>query len=162
MPRNGWRVLAGLKFHQTYPWWPGASRGVPRVVQILSHSLRAGRHRPRRLGALRLRDVGGSYLSTADEGKRTTPPLISLEKIFAASRAVENSTETAEDLKYLQGKGTSLGGMRPKCTVLDENERLAIDKFPTLTVHPTTHAFRICRQRQCCRHHAMTRIRMPK
>ncbi len=85
-----------------------------------------------RVGALRLRNIAGSYQRTIEEGRRTTPPLVSLEKIYAASRAVENSTETAEDLKYLQGKGTSLGGMRPKCTVLDENERLAIGKFPSL------------------------------
>jgi serine/threonine-protein kinase HipA len=85
-----------------------------------------------RVGALRLRDSAGKYLRTAEEGKRTTPPMIELERMVAASRAVENSTETAEDLKYLQGKGTSLGGMRPKCTVLDENERLAIGKFPSV------------------------------
>jgi serine/threonine-protein kinase HipA len=85
-----------------------------------------------RVGALRLRDSKGKYLRTVEEGRRTTPPLVELEKMVAASRAVENSTETVEDLKYLQGKGTSLGGMRPKCTVLDENERLAIGKFPSV------------------------------
>lgn len=85
-----------------------------------------------RVGALRLRHGVGMYLRTVEEGKRTTPPLIELEKMVAASRAVEDSTDTAEDLRYLQGKGTSLGGMRPKCTVLDENERLAIGKFPSM------------------------------
>ena len=84
-----------------------------------------------RVGALRLRDGAGKFLRSVEEGRRTTPPLIELERMVAASRAVENSTETDEDLKYLQGKGTSLGGMRPKCTVLDENERLAIGKFPS-------------------------------
>lgn len=48
-----------------------------------------------------------------------------------ASRAVEKGQETAEDLRYLQGKGTSLGGMRPKCTVIDEDGPLAIGKFPS-------------------------------
>lgn len=85
-----------------------------------------------RVGALRLRDKSGNYLRSVEEGKRTTPPMLELDKIVAASRAVENSTETAEDLKYLQGKGTSLGGMRPKCTLLDENGRLAIGKFPSV------------------------------
>lgn len=85
-----------------------------------------------RVGALRLRDSSGNYLKSVEEGRRTTPPLLELDKIVAASRAVENSTDTAEDLKYLQGKGTSLGGMRPKCTLLDENENLAIGKFPSL------------------------------
>jgi serine/threonine-protein kinase HipA len=44
----------------------------------------------------------------------------------SASRAVENGTDTLQDLRYLQGKGTSLGGMRPKCTIIDTNDRLAI------------------------------------
>jgi serine/threonine-protein kinase HipA len=45
---------------------------------------------------------------------------------------VERGNETAEDLKYLLGKGTSLGGMRPKCTVLEEDSSLARGKFPSV------------------------------
>lgn len=85
-----------------------------------------------RVGALRLRDPAGHYHQTATEGRRNTPPLIELERIFQASRALEHGRETAEDLRYLQGKGTSLGGMRPKCTVVDEDGRLAIGKFPSM------------------------------
>lgn len=85
-----------------------------------------------RMGALRLRDAKGSYLRTVEQGQRATPPLIELGKMFAASRAVERSVETAQDLAYLQGKGTSLGGMRPKCTVLDEDGSLALGKFPSV------------------------------
>ena len=61
------------------------------------------------------------------------PPLIELEHIYQASRAVERGEETAEDLRYLQGKGTSLGGMRPKCTIMGEDGRLAIGKFPSVS-----------------------------
>lgn len=86
-----------------------------------------------RIGALRLREPAGHFLRTVEEGKRATPPLLELEHMYQASRAVELSKETAEDLRYLQGKGTSLGGMRPKCTVLDENGRLAIGKFPSVS-----------------------------
>jgi serine/threonine-protein kinase HipA len=85
-----------------------------------------------RVGALRLRNAAGAYLRDVAPGKRSTPPLIELDRMYQASRAVENSQETAEDLKYLQGKGTSLGGMRPKCTVLNEDGRLAIGKFPSV------------------------------
>lgn len=85
-----------------------------------------------RIGALRLRDGNGDFLATTAEGKRSAPPLVELEHMVAASRAVERNEETAEDLRYLQGKGTSLGGMRPKCTVLDEDGRLAIGKFPSV------------------------------
>ncbi len=85
-----------------------------------------------RIGALRIRDANGGYLRSTDEGRRTTPPMLELEKIMIASRAVELSQETAADLEYLQGKGTSLGGMRPKCTILDEDGTLALGKFPSV------------------------------
>ncbi|RJG02610.1 type II toxin-antitoxin system HipA family toxin [Noviherbaspirillum sedimenti] len=84
-----------------------------------------------RVGALRLHK-SGTYLQTVDAGRRTTPPLLELEHMYSASRAIENNKETVDDLKYLQGKGTSLGGMRPKCTVLDETGKLAIGKFPSV------------------------------
>lgn len=85
-----------------------------------------------RVGALRLRDADGTWQRTAPDGQRRTPPLIELERIYQASRAVERGQESAEDLRYLQGKGTSLGGMRPKCTVVDEDGWLAIGKFPSV------------------------------
>lgn len=85
-----------------------------------------------RVGALRLRDPNGIWRRTVPEGRRATPPLIELEHIYQASNAVERGQETAEDLRYLQGKGTSLGGMRPKCTIVDEDGWLAIGKFPSL------------------------------
>jgi serine/threonine-protein kinase HipA len=84
-----------------------------------------------RVGALRLRDADGRWLGMAADGRRA-PPLVELEKIFQAGRALELGRETAADLRYLQGKGTSLGGLRPKCTVVDEDGRLAIGKFPSV------------------------------
>lgn len=85
-----------------------------------------------RVGALRLRDADGRWHRTAAAGRRSTPPLIELDRIFQASRALERGRETTEDLRYLQGKGTSLGGMRPKCTMVDEDGWLAIGKFPSV------------------------------
>jgi serine/threonine-protein kinase HipA len=85
-----------------------------------------------RVGALRLRDTDGRWHRSAAAGRRNTPPLIDLDRIFQASRALERGQETTEDLRYLQGKGTSLGGMRPKCTMVDEDGWLAIGKFPSV------------------------------
>jgi serine/threonine-protein kinase HipA len=85
-----------------------------------------------RVGALRLKDGANRFLRTVEQGKRSTPPLLELQRIYDASRAVETGKESAEDLKYLQGKGTSLGGMRPKCTVLEEDGTLALGKFPSI------------------------------
>jgi serine/threonine-protein kinase HipA len=85
-----------------------------------------------RVGALRFQDEDGVFQRAPGEERRTAPPLIELSKLMAASHAVETNTETAADLAYLRGRGTSLGGMRPKCSVIDENGSLSIGKFPSI------------------------------
>ncbi len=85
-----------------------------------------------RVGALRFQDEDGVFQRTSDPGRRSAPPLVELSRLMAASRAVETQTETAADLAYLRGRGTSLGGLRPKCTVLDDDGLLAIGKFPSV------------------------------
>jgi len=86
-----------------------------------------------RVGALRLRDEDGVFRRAQEEGLRTAPPLVELGHLLSASRAVEANKETAADLAYLRGRGTSLGGMRPKCTVIDEDGALSIGKFPSIS-----------------------------
>jgi serine/threonine-protein kinase HipA len=56
-----------------------------------------------------------------------------LAALLGASRAVELQTDTAADLVYLLGPATSLGGLRPKCSVLDDDGSLAIGKFPSVS-----------------------------
>jgi serine/threonine-protein kinase HipA len=85
-----------------------------------------------RVGALRYRDEEGVFRRAPEAGRRTAPPLLELRQLLNASRAVEEGTETAADLAYLRGRGTSLGGLRPKCTILDEDGTLAIGKFPSV------------------------------
>lgn len=85
-----------------------------------------------RMGALRFQDETGIFQRAPEEGRRTAPPLIELSALMAASRAVETDTETAEDLAYLRGRGTSLGGLRPKCSVIDDDNALSIGKFPSV------------------------------
>lgn len=85
-----------------------------------------------RVGALRFRDEAGVFQRAAEAGRRAAPPLFELGQLLAASRAVETETETAADLAYLRGRGTSLGGLRPKCTVRDADGMLAIGKFPSV------------------------------
>lgn len=85
-----------------------------------------------RIGALRLRDASKRYLRCVEAGQRTTPALLELGHMLSASRAVEMSKESVEDLKYLLGKATSLGGLRPKCSVVDEDGALALGKFPSV------------------------------
>jgi serine/threonine-protein kinase HipA len=86
-----------------------------------------------RVGALRLQDEDGEFQRASEEGRRTTPPLIELALLLSATRAVETNTETASDLAYLRGRATSLGGLRPKCSIIDEDGQLSIGKFPSIT-----------------------------
>ena len=85
-----------------------------------------------RIGALRLVDEAGNFVRCSEDGGHGTPPLLELAQLIGATRAVEMNQETAADLKYLRGRGTSLGGIRPKCTVLDADGHLAIGKFPSV------------------------------
>lgn len=85
-----------------------------------------------RVGALRFQDEEGVFQRASTPGARTAPPLLELRQLADASRAVEMDSETASDLAYLRGRGTSLGGLRPKCTVVDDDGMLAIGKFPSV------------------------------
>lgn len=84
-----------------------------------------------RLGALRFQDEDAVFQRAPTPGGRAIPPLVELTQLLHATRAVEAHTETAQDLAYLLGRGTSLGGLRPKCVVVDEKGRLSIGKFPS-------------------------------
>lgn len=85
-----------------------------------------------RVGALRFRDEQGVCQRATTPGRHTSPPLLELADLFRATRAVETLTETLSDLEYLRGRGTSLGGMRPKCSVRDDAWGLCIGKFPSV------------------------------
>ena len=85
-----------------------------------------------RVGALRFRDERGVFCRPTEPGRRAVPPLIELRQLLASTRAVETASETAADLEYLRGRGTSLGGLRPKCSVMGDDGRLAIGKFPSV------------------------------
>ena len=80
-----------------------------------------------RIGALRFRaDADGPFLA-AGHGK--IPPLVQLTALLNAANAVHGETETAQDLRFLLGQGSPLGGARPKSAVALANGDLAIAKF---------------------------------
>lgn len=85
-----------------------------------------------RVGALRFRDEHGVCQRAHAAGSLTTPPILELGELFRATRAVEQNAESMADLEYLRGRGTSLGGMRPKCTIVDERWGLCLGKFPSV------------------------------
>lgn len=82
-----------------------------------------------RQGALRFKQAAdGPFLTTYD--KNSIPPLLSLEKLLAASNRVLQDSDTDEDLRLILAPGSSLGGARPKASIRDRDGHLAIAKFP--------------------------------
>jgi len=81
-----------------------------------------------RIGALRFRQDAGSPFLAATSGK--LPPLVRLNALLHATNAIHSDTETAQDLRFLLGAGSPLGGARPKAAVSLDDGRLAIAKFP--------------------------------
>jgi serine/threonine-protein kinase HipA len=83
-----------------------------------------------RQGALRF------SLSTAEEtflspkNTKAIPPLVQLPKLLSATERFIEDDESVADLKLLLAPGSSLGGARPKASVLDKDGSLAIAKFP--------------------------------
>jgi serine/threonine-protein kinase HipA len=81
-----------------------------------------------RLGALRFRHVGGTdFLAPVHDG---VPALIELERLLRITQRILRDEETDEDLRMIFAPGSSLGGARPKASVIDRTGRLSIAKFP--------------------------------
>lgn len=81
-----------------------------------------------RVGALRFRINSESPFLAPTTGK--LPPLVRLSALLRATDAIHSETETAQDLRFLLGAGSPLGGARPKSAVSLADGRLAIAKFP--------------------------------
>jgi serine/threonine-protein kinase HipA len=81
-----------------------------------------------RIGALRFRSGPGEAFLSLSVG--VIPPLVRLAALLRATEAIHLENETAEDLRFLLGEGSPLGGARPKSAVRREDGGLAIAKFP--------------------------------
>ena len=85
-----------------------------------------------RMGGIRFKlEEDGEFLSNDKE--TATPPWATLRTLEEASRQFEND-ESALDEKWLNQllrPGSSLGGARPKATVVDTEGQLWIAKFPS-------------------------------
>jgi serine/threonine-protein kinase HipA len=82
-----------------------------------------------RPGALRFSDTeGGPFLAVGTKAR--TPAVISLARLLSAAERVLTEEDDDEDLRLLMAPGSSLGGARPKASVIDADGQLAIAKFP--------------------------------
>ena len=79
-----------------------------------------------RQGALRFAEKeGGPFLTIGVQ----IPPLVRLAALLDASLRLSADGGTDEDLRLLLAPGSSLGGARPKASIIDD-QHLAIAKFP--------------------------------
>ncbi len=88
-----------------------------------------------RMGGLRFKESEtGPFLN--DNEEQASPPWTSLKKLEYASLQIEkddviDNPEYKNWLNMLVAPGSSLGGARPKASVLDNKQRLWIAKFPS-------------------------------
>ena len=84
-----------------------------------------------RLGALRFRNVGEEAFQSPTSA--AVPSLIELGRLLQITDRILRDEETDEDMQIIFAPGSSLGGARPKASVIDQHGRLAIAKFPKET-----------------------------
>ena len=84
-----------------------------------------------RLGALRFRNAGSETFQFPAAGG--VPDLVDLGRLLGVTERILREEETDEDLQTIFAPGSSLGGARPKVSVVDRHGRLAIAKFPKET-----------------------------
>jgi len=86
-----------------------------------------------RMGGLRFKlDKDGPFLDNNEE--KSIPPITDVRELQVGADLVESDEDTVAVRKWLQillVPGSSLGGARPKSSVLDENNELWIAKFPS-------------------------------
>lgn len=84
-----------------------------------------------RLGALRFRRVGEDQFQAPILAG--VPALIELGRLLQITERILRDEETDEDLQLIFAPGSSLGGARPKASVIDQHGHLSIAKFPKET-----------------------------
>ena len=88
-----------------------------------------------RMGGFRFKEVDKDYYINSDNNLRI-PPITSIRELIHASHEIEKSEEQNElpDKRWLTQliqPGSSLGGARPKASVIDTDKTLYIAKFPS-------------------------------
>jgi len=81
-----------------------------------------------RLGALRFKLADSDLFQKPTGGG--VPGFIHLRRLLQSAERIEHNNETDEDLDLIFAPGSSLGGARPKASIVDAEGNLAIAKFP--------------------------------
>lgn len=88
-----------------------------------------------RMGGFRFAETTGGKFINCEESLRV-PPLANVRELMRAAHEIELSEEkhllpSKKWLAQLLHPGTSLGGARPKASVIDEDGSLTVAKFPS-------------------------------
>ncbi len=103
-----------------------------RVVRTLTESdYLLGVSDETRLGALRFRWAGDELFQAP--ARAGVPALIELGRLLQVTKRILRDEETDEDLNLIFAPGSSLGGARPKASIIDQHGHLSIAKFPKET-----------------------------
>ncbi len=106
------------------------------ATRLVESDYLLGVHDTFRVGALRFRlDDAGDFLDNQHD--LATPPFVQLRELEAASLALERDEDNTaargdQWLRMLIAPGGSLGGARPKASVVDPDGHLWIAKFPSV------------------------------
>jgi serine/threonine-protein kinase HipA len=109
---------------------------VGKAARLHESDYLLGVHDAYRAGALRLRrDDAGDFVD--NQNGAAAPPFVQLRELEAASLALErdedNTAAAGDDwLRMLIAPGGSLGGARPKASVVDPDGQMWIAKFPSV------------------------------
>ncbi|MGA2128771.1 MAG: type II toxin-antitoxin system HipA family toxin [Xanthobacteraceae bacterium] len=100
-------------------------RRTPRTLLEIDYLLGVGDIA--RQGALRLSEhEDGPFLATGVQ----IPPLLQLPALLGAALRMSEDGGSDDDLRLLLAPGSSIGGARPKASVIDRDGQLVIAKFP--------------------------------
>lgn len=90
-----------------------------------------------RMGGLRFKSIEDGPFLDVDEG-RSIPPITDIRELQYGADVIESDEDSAEVRKWLRillAPGSSLGGARPKASVLEVDGALWIAKFPSRQDH---------------------------
>lgn len=105
-----------------------AEREVRDVRTLMESDYLLGVADETRLGALRFRrPEEDEFLARPSTG---VPALVALGRLMRSTERILRNEETDEDLQMIFAPGSSLGGARPKASVIDSQGHLSIAKFP--------------------------------
>lgn len=106
---------------------------LPAGTKLFESDYLLGVHDLYRVGGLRFKtSMEGAFLN--DDDKMAAPPVAKIAELERAAAALEKGDDknVSKWLKLLVAPGGSLGGARPKASVVDTTGHLCIAKFPSI------------------------------